>query len=554
MTEDSVESRDVRCKTPIAEELHAIKCRGANMGGFVLFLYSIMTDMRPKMRTVLEIGVRGGTSTHAATEADPWADEGIVIGGNVQIKTLQEYSSITLSAGGDMSVLTPAWTQEIVADGFVEFADGHLSAPASFALTLEQGTVDLVRTLTLGTTRGSQGQGGLGKMVADLQAAIDVAFAVPVVGGQVDTTQRKIIVRLDDGRLMLTSNYELRIAAVAQGGAERLGFTQIKDSLSTAGRTTSERAYAIDASPRGSVVNLGQANSPAGAITIAGAVRGHSAVNMYAGSTAQGSAVSFAATSLLETLDGNMVMSPAGATTLEGDFIARGTNASIIVNATGTLALKGKLTAQRDILISAGSTVAEGEISLRTYGTSLFNTLDAGGRIVLTGLNDVLIDSAIGKGNPNLGLLQVSATTGTLTLGQTSGWLESGSNLVLSGKNVDVAGVVRNNQASAITYDQELSITATQDVSLHGAIGIVGSILVTAGDDIEVSNMALSAASAEPRPMATTAMTSESIPSMSAARSSCAMPRNARPMRVLWVNSHKKATRAAPTPTVRSRW
>ena len=39
--------------------------------------------------------------------------------------------------------------------------------------------------------------------------------------------------------------------------------------------------------------------------------------------------------------------------------------------------------------------MAEGEISLRTYGTSYFNTLDAGGRIVLTGLNDVLIDFAV---------------------------------------------------------------------------------------------------------------------------------------------------------------
>jgi hypothetical protein len=38
------------------------------------------------------IEVRGGNSTHAATVADPRADEGIVIGGNVQIKTLQEQS------------------------------------------------------------------------------------------------------------------------------------------------------------------------------------------------------------------------------------------------------------------------------------------------------------------------------------------------------------------------------------------------------------------------------------------------------------------------------
>ena len=65
--------------------------------------------------------------------------------------------------------------------------------------------------------------------------------------------------------------------------------------------------------------------------------------------------------------------------------------------------------------------------------------------------------------------------------------------MVLSGKTVDVAGVLRSHQASAATYDSELTITATQDVHLHGAIGIVGSMLISAGGDIDVVNMALSA-------------------------------------------------------------
>ena len=54
---------------------------------------------------------------------------------------------------------------------------------------------------------------------------------------------------------------------------------------------------------------------------------------------------------------------------------------------------------------------------------------------------------------------------------------------------------MRNNAASAVSYDHELTITATQDVLLRGALGIVGSMLITAGDDIEASNMALSAQS-----------------------------------------------------------
>ncbi|MDZ4128345.1 MAG: hypothetical protein U1E02_29845, partial [Hydrogenophaga sp.] len=432
------------------------------------------------------IDVRGGVSQHPVTAEDPWADEGIVIGGNVQIRTWQQNSTINLSAAGDMSVLTPAWTQEIVADGFAEYADGRLSEAVSLQLTVEQGSVDAVHVITVGTTRSNGA--GLGALRDDLQTAIDTAF------GYTDATNRRVSVRLDDGRLMLTSNFELRLAAVSGGGAQRLGFTQIADVQPSPGPTTSARSYALDASARGSVINLGRANAPAGAITISGSIRGHSAVNMFAGTNALGNqSVTFSATSLVETLSGSMVMRPAGAVTIEGDFVARGVGANIVIQGTGTLDLKGSLTAQRDILISAGTSVREGEVSVRTYGTSVFTTLDAGSRIVIAGVNDVVIDSVIGKGNVALGLVQLGSSAGSLSILAGSGWVESGTKVVLSGKNVDVAGVVRNNQATDLTFDDELSISATHDVRLYGAIGIVGTIAVTAGDDIEIAGMALSA-------------------------------------------------------------
>jgi len=50
------------------KELDSVKKHGANMGGFVELLYSIMTDYRNKqrgLRTVVEIGVRWGTSTNS---------------------------------------------------------------------------------------------------------------------------------------------------------------------------------------------------------------------------------------------------------------------------------------------------------------------------------------------------------------------------------------------------------------------------------------------------------------------------------------------------------
>jgi len=50
------------------KELDKIKNKGFNMGGFVPFLYSLMIDYRNKQsnfETVVEIGVRWGTSTNA---------------------------------------------------------------------------------------------------------------------------------------------------------------------------------------------------------------------------------------------------------------------------------------------------------------------------------------------------------------------------------------------------------------------------------------------------------------------------------------------------------
>lgn len=52
----------------IQPELENIKKNGKNMGGFCYFLHSLMTDYRNGqrgLRTVVEIGVRWGTSTNA---------------------------------------------------------------------------------------------------------------------------------------------------------------------------------------------------------------------------------------------------------------------------------------------------------------------------------------------------------------------------------------------------------------------------------------------------------------------------------------------------------
>jgi hypothetical protein len=438
------------------------------------------------------IDVRGGVGQGTPTVDNPWADQGIVIGGNVRLTTTQENSTLTLSSSGDLSVLAPTWQQEIVADGFAEFAAGDLSGDVSLRVTLDLGThvvsgiVTLPRSATLDNT-------GLGSLSADLQAAIEAASFVVVTSlsgsPALNSTQQlsgadHLQVRLKDGRLMFTSNYAFSLEQVAGGRADSLGLTQLAGA-----NAQSARVAALDASAAGSVVNIGKADAPGGRITIAGWVRGHSAINMYAGTLAGGNQdVRLTATGVLETLDGSMVLNPGGHAVIEGDLIARGRYADVIINATDTIELRGDISATRNIVISAGTDVAAGETSVKTYGTAHFNSLEARGSIVISGVNDVVIDNTIGKDSPQLALLQVGSEQGTLTVTKESGWLETGGMLVLSGKDVDLAGVVRSTLATAATYDNEITISATGDVRVHGDLQLAGSLAITAGDDIAVYN------------------------------------------------------------------
>jgi hypothetical protein len=455
------------------------------------------------------IDVRGGYSTKLATPSEYWLDDGIFLDGNVHLQTWQEYSSITLSASGDLSVLPPAWTKEIVADDFAEFADGHISGASSFLLTVNLGTHTVQGTVTL-AAGATSGNNGLGFLKDDLQAAIAAtAFEViaspdgPAVGSTVHLNTTQVEVGLSDGHLMLRGNYALTLASVADGHAERLGFTQL-----AAGTVLSTRTYAIDAPQRGSTVNIGKADAPGGEITIAGWIRGYQAINLYAGNDAAGNqSVSLKATGQLETLDGGMVLNPAGHTVLEGNLVARGHNASIVINAKDTLELRGDLIAQHDILINAGTVVNHGEVSIETYGTSQLVALDAGGRIIISGLNDVIINSSVGKVDQNgdgvsegpslLGLVKIGSESGNLLLGSSdplvanSSWLETGTMMSLYGQTVELSGVVKSYAATDPSYDWEINVASKGDVLFHGDIRVAGSVWLDAADDIDIYNSVL---------------------------------------------------------------
>jgi hypothetical protein len=141
--------------------------------------------------------------------------------------------------------------------------------------------------------------------------------------------------------------------------------------------TIGEQAIAIDASQRGSVVNIGRANAPNGQISINNWIRGYSAINLYSGTTANGNQnVELGVTGTLETLSGDMILNPAGHAVIKGDLIARGQGADIIINAKDTLKLRGNLTAQNNIIVNAGTDIVAGQTSLYTHGTSALSQLN----------------------------------------------------------------------------------------------------------------------------------------------------------------------------------
>ncbi|MFH1029567.1 MAG: hypothetical protein V1791_16335, partial [Pseudomonadota bacterium] len=149
------------------------------------------------------IDLRGGIDPYNAGET--FSGQGIVLGGTTHLATWQQNSQINLSAEGNLSILAPAWTQELTADGFGQFADGHIASDVTLKLEFNDGngfdSYDIV--VTAASTADNAGLAGLRD---DLQRAIDAEL-----GMDPDTGDSYLKVRLTDGRLMLTSWYNFRL-------------------------------------------------------------------------------------------------------------------------------------------------------------------------------------------------------------------------------------------------------------------------------------------------------------------------------------------------------
>ncbi|MCJ8343933.1 hypothetical protein MJH12_00160, partial [bacterium] len=212
----------------------------------------------------LKIDLRGGIDPVDSTD---FSGNGILLGGTVHLKTWEKNSIINLSASGDTKVLAPAWTETLVFDDFTEFADGHISQDVTLKVSIDLGSGFVEKDVVILASNTSSNS-GIASLKEDIQNSLNAAFSF-------DASDPKVVVRLDDGRFMLTGAYKTKVNSNSIN-ANLLG---IKTNVDL----ESSRTYALDAKESGSVINIGQKDSPNGKIYLAGKVRAYKAINLYSG-------------------------------------------------------------------------------------------------------------------------------------------------------------------------------------------------------------------------------------------------------------------------------
>ncbi|MFT5030879.1 MAG: hypothetical protein ACI9VS_003341, partial [Candidatus Binatia bacterium] len=438
-----------------------------------------------------QIDVLGGQDPIDGTSGSIWEGQGLVVFGSAHIITTQPDSEINLGGSGDVSLLAPAWADEVIADGFAQYADGHITENVGLVVEVDLGTHKITGTVYLAAA-DTVGNTGLAGLVSDLQAAFDATVftvtesvsGMPAMGSTQTTDE--ITVRLSDGRLLLTSAFPFELKSTSTNPGT-IGFTQL-----TSGNEASYKNYAVDASGEGSKVNIVSLGGGSGTISIQAWIRGHSGINFVAnGANVSLQNLDFGVTGRLETLSGGLVFNLGNDAVLFGSLVARGPGADVILTANRSLDLRGDVTAQDDIIISAGSDLVPGLRSIYTHGTSSLTTLDDGGVIRITGVNDVVINSVIGEDQPNLKLMEITSTDGTLSVEKEAGQLLTGAQLNLSGRVLNIDGVVTSSRATASTTDNEVVLRAVDNISLTGTLSLQGSMRVTSDADINLSNIRL---------------------------------------------------------------
>ncbi|MFM8570200.1 MAG: hypothetical protein ACKOAU_01250, partial [Pirellula sp.] len=286
-------------------------------------------------------------------------------------------------------------------------------------------------------------------------------------------------ISLRNGKLVLSSPYALRLnqgtSEDASGLFQALGFD------TTDGAISGEPFYAIDASKPGSVVSVGSPLGPNGKLRIEGKVYAYDAILLYSGVSPDGTDIELGPTGVLETIDGSIGFNAGVYGDIRGDIIANGVGSDIYLNSKQSMRIRGNLTANHDIVIESGQVAEPNQISVQIDGTSRFKSTGGGGKILITGKNDVFVNGVMGAGSNGLSRLEIQATDGKLTLAKESGQIQAVAPVVLKGNRVDIQGVVHSTYAGQSASDYALTIEATQTATVQADVRVEGSVLIHAG-------------------------------------------------------------------------
>jgi len=210
------------------------------------------------------------------------------------------------------------------------------------------------------------------------------------------------------------------------------------------------------------------------------------AISLYSGASPAGVDIELDRSGSLQTIAGSISFSAADRAIVNGSVLARGSGSEISLHAANKLTIGGRLEADRDIRLTAGTTLAVGEVSIVTESTSSMKSLGGGGAINVIGLNAVSIDSRIGPGSASLNRVRIESTAGTLSVEGASGWIETDGDIQLVGQDVELAGVIRNLAVASERYAVDVQAHDTANVTAN--IDAVGSVRIQSNHGVSLSN------------------------------------------------------------------
>ena len=236
----------------------------------------------------------------------------------------------------------------------------------------------------------------------------------------------------------------------------------------------SAQRFALDASGRGSVVNLGAPSGRQGEMYIAGKVRAYAAINFNSPTDGDGAGLNLDATGILETIDGSITFALGRNSILQGDVIARGAGRDVAISSVGTLRVQGLVQADDQVILSGGA--ARRSVWIDT--TAKLRTVEAGGGITLKGDQEIYIDGRIETLRDDQ-TITVNTPTGSIVLTRDFGGIKAAGQLTLNAAMVDLQGAISSTYLST-TAEPEVKITAENTLTLGANLTAASDVYLAA--------------------------------------------------------------------------